>query len=398
MAAYSLPDPGLRRKCNMRNTGSHNVGGNSRVHGTFYYPRMRSSLKIAGLVVSLLVSVYVLKSLDAAYGYTEYRPSLRVGVRSMTNSRVPPATTIASDRCASHFSQISCTAPRRPKSIFRNRIKDRYTLVPKVEVPGDVVDSVAQTAHHLSHHISQNLHHSSNALKEIGSFVDVASEPVVLPCHRMRCMSAPAGTPDLKAQGIALLSLLFLYLTSTPGVLAGVLDMYLIAPIQRTFDPNFKYSIDDLALGKLIAEGGFGEVYRATLIGKKQTRDVIVKRAKEFGRPEVWMNERMQRSAPGVIAEFITAFNEDDDVSQSPILLVWNNEGEYTLSNLMAKQDFPFNAAKILFDENDTSLQERTIENKAKLIQVLMEQILSALKACHDTGIVSSPSNQINMP
>jgi len=101
-----------------------------------------------------------------------------------------------------------------------------------------------------------------------------------------------------------------LYLISTPGVLAGMIDMYLVSPIQRYLEPNFRYSVDDLEIGKLIAEGGFGEVYRATLIGKKETRDVIVKRAKEFGRPEVWMNERMQRTAPSVIAEYITAFSE----------------------------------------------------------------------------------------
>jgi len=247
----------------------------------------------------------------------------------------------------------------------------RPNLRQRVEIPVDIVD-----------HVTQTMHHTANQLSSI------ASEPVVLPCHRMRCATAQPVTPGLKAEGIALLSVLLLYLTSTPGVLAGVIDMYVVAPLQRLLAPNFKYTLDDLEIGKLIAEGGFGEVYRATLIGNKETRSVIVKRAKEFGRPEVWMNERMQRSAPGVIAEYITAFGEDDGASSSPILLVWNNEGEYTLSNLMSKQDFPTNAAKLLINPDCTQEEASTIEFKTKIYQKLMTQILEGLKACHATGIV----------
>mmetsp|Transcript_30855 Transcript_30855/g.49644 ORF Transcript_30855/g.49644 Transcript_30855/m.49644 type:complete len:686 (+) Transcript_30855:819-2876(+) len=276
-----------------------------------------------------------------------------------------------------------------------------------VEVPSsDIIEAVSSSALHLKDFhdsllsstgegvvVHHQLHDEATttttaAAAAAQQMFDLASEPVVLPCHRMRCTTAQPATPGLKKAGVALLSALFLYLTSTPGVLAGVLDMYLIAPIQRLIEPNFKYNLDDLAIGKMIAEGGFGEVYRATLIGKKQTRDVIVKRAKEFGRPEVWMNERMQRSAPGVIAEYITAFNEDtEDSISSPILLVWNNEGEYTLSSLMTKQDFPFNVAPLLFDESQLPM-DKTKENKIKIIQRIMEQILSGLKACHSTGIV----------
>jgi len=120
---------------------------------------------------------------------------------------------------------------------------------------------------------------------------------------------------------------------------------------------------------------------------------VIVKRAKEFGRPEVWMNERMQRTAPSVIAEYITAFSEDSNPSGSPILLVWNNEGEYTLSRLMAKRDFPINLAPLIFDEKKFAQikkrnQDDPFQLQLQIYRVLMMQIFDALKACHGTGIV----------
>eukprot|EP00469_Lotharella_globosa_P017453 CAMPEP_0167821146 /NCGR_PEP_ID=MMETSP0112_2-20121227/6595_1 /TAXON_ID=91324 /ORGANISM="Lotharella globosa, Strain CCCM811" /LENGTH=627 /DNA_ID=CAMNT_0007722003 /DNA_START=2278 /DNA_END=4161 /DNA_ORIENTATION=- len=232
-----------------------------------------------------------------------------------------------------------------------------------------------------------------NVLHHVNHVATVASEPVVLPCHRMRCATAQPVTPGLKTEGVALIGAVMLYLISTPGVLAGMIDMYLVSPIQRYLEPNFRYSVDDLEIGKLIAEGGFGEVYRATLIGKKETRDVIVKRAKEFGRPEVWMNERMQRTAPSVIAEYITAFSEDSNPSGSPILLVWNNEGEYTLSRLMAKRDFPINLAPLIFDEKKFAQikkrnQDDPFQLQLQIYRVLMMQIFDALKACHGTGIV----------
>jgi hypothetical protein len=39
--------------------------------------------------------------------------------------------------------------------------------------------------------------------------------------------------------------------------------------------------------------------------------EVIIKKASEFGEAEVWMNERLNRAAPGAIADFLTAFSED---------------------------------------------------------------------------------------
>lgn len=72
------------------------------------------------------------------------------------------------------------------------------------------------------------------------------------------------------------------------------------------------YSLDDFQMGRKIATGGFGEVYRASLIDPDSgdQTECILKRAKEFGEAEVWMNERLMRACPDAIAEFVSAFDE----------------------------------------------------------------------------------------
>ena len=57
--------------------------------------------------------------------------------------------------------------------------------------------------------------------------------------------------------------------------------------------------------------------------------------AKEFGEAEVWMNERLMRSAKTHFAEFVTAFEEAVPGKTGPLWLVWRYEGDFTLSDLM---------------------------------------------------------------
>ena len=65
--------------------------------------------------------------------------------------------------------------------------------------------------------------------------------------------------------------------------------------------------------------------------------------ATEFGEAEVWMNERLMRSAPNGFASFVTAFEEAPAVQSSrgaapkagPLWLVWRYEGEFNLADLM---------------------------------------------------------------
>jgi len=122
---------------------------------------------------------------------------------------------------------------------------------------------------------------------------------------------------------VALLSVLVAYLFATPGVVQGFWDTYVMAPYERKF--KFQaYTKDDIKIGKKLATGGFGTVYKATLQDDNgEERDVIVKKANEFGEAEVWMNERLSRACPQTCAEFIAAFDDTIGSTSSPLWLVW---------------------------------------------------------------------------
>lgn len=100
---------------------------------------------------------------------------------------------------------------------------------------------------------------------------------------------------------------------------------------------------DDVVLGKKLGTGGFGTVYKAELKDENGRKtEVIVKKAKEFGEAEVWMNERMVRVPGNHVAEFITAFDsklKPGMRSNAPldeaIWLLWHYEGDSTLSGVM---------------------------------------------------------------
>lgn len=54
-------------------------------------------------------------------------------------------------------------------------------------------------------------------------------------------------------------------------------------------------------MGKQLAAGGFGTVFLASLMeADGSATPVVVKKAKDFGEAEVWMNERMDRMTGGV--------------------------------------------------------------------------------------------------
>ena len=190
----------------------------------------------------------------------------------------------------------------------------------------------------------------------------------------------------LTPQGLALLAAIGSYLFAKPGVLAGLLDTYLTAPLQRLRAPVIDR--DDIVIGRKIATGGFGTVYRAELIDPdtQRTVPVVVKKATEFGEAEVWMNERMMRAAPEYAARFIAAFSDGDGRVGDPLWLVWTFEGAATLAELMQKKEFPANLEAALFD------RPLNIPNgparRAAAIRAATQQLLEAVQACHAAGIV----------
>ena len=71
------------------------------------------------------------------------------------------------------------------------------------------------------------------------------------------------------------------------------------------------------------------------------------------------MNERLMRAAPGKFAQFVTAFeerppegkNKSRNKQPNPLWLIWKYEGDWTLSNLMQKRDFPYNLETLLLGQ-----------------------------------------------
>eukprot|EP00873_Tetraselmis_striata_P010150 jgi/Tetstr1/430414/TSEL_020224.t1 len=247
-------------------------------------------------------------------------------------------------------------------------------------------------------------------------------ERVTLPCSSINCGDIVYRSTLVKEQkainpqGVALLGALVAYLTTPPGVLEGAFDYYVAAALQREF-PGRIYDQEDFKMGRKLAEGGFGSVFRAKLRSNDEFEgaDVIVKKASEFGEAEVWMNERLSRAAPGAVADFLTAFTEGQSSEEledygtglldsilktaptkpakkqkrqgpAPLWLVWDYEGSETLYTLMTKRDFPYNAEAALLG------RELNIEKGAgrKLImyKLVAQQVLEALAAIHRTGIV----------
>lgn len=238
-------------------------------------------------------------------------------------------------------------------------------------------------------------------LPQLLNHVAFAYERVTLPCSAMNCgdmIHKSTLDPVLRMEqkginpeGVGLVALALAYLTATPGVLAGAIDYYIIAKLQN-LRSDAVYVKDDFKITKKIATGGFGTVYRAECDDGKTPggRPVIIKKAKEFGEAEVWMNERLMRAAPGCFAEFITAFEAEETASKNkgpePLWLIWQYEGDYTLFDLMQKKDFPYNLEQpLLGRELD---MPKGPQRKAVTISLVMQQLLEALKASHRTGIV----------
>jgi serine/threonine protein kinase len=201
----------------------------------------------------------------------------------------------------------------------------------------------------------------------------------------------------INPQGVALLAASVSYLLAKPGVLQGMIDTYVAAPLQRY--RSQVYSREDFRIGKKVATGGFGTVYRAELKDPQSgaIEQVIVKKATEFGEAEVWMNERMMRASPSSIARFITAFADGDTPREGgPLFLSWAYEGDTTLADLMVQRNFPANLEALLFDR-PLKISEGA-NRRAVVLRLAIRQLIEALKACHIVGIVHrdvKPQNSI---
>lgn len=107
------------------------------------------------------------------------------------------------------------------------------------------------------------------------------------------------------------------------------------------------------------------------------------------------MNERMSRTAPLSCAEFLGAFLDTPATPVGPagaavglggcVWLVWRDEGENTLWDMMKSRDFPFNLEPLLL-ERPLRLNK---DKRRRLVtfKLVLAELLESLEAAHATGI-----------
>ena len=223
-------------------------------------------------------------------------------------------------------------------------------------------------------------------------------------------------------QAIALAAAALAYLGAKPGVLAGAWDYYVADPLGRALARGRGVTRSDVAVGRRIATGGFGSVFRATLTlpgeGAAPPRAVILKKATEFGPAEAWMNERCARGrvTRRHVAAFVAAFDEADGGEEEeaevgrtsppsslrkkkrragpaaaadggPLWLVWEDEGGVPLSSLLARRDWPACAEPLLFGRPLAGIPPGP-RRRAAVLRALATQLFAGLDALHTTGIV----------
>lgn len=90
----------------------------------------------------------------------------------------------------------------------------------------------------------------------------------------------------------------------------------------------------------------------------------------------------------GICAEFIAAFTEPsvNPKEQDLLWLLWKYEGDFSLSDLMQKREFPYNLEGALLGR-DLTIPTGSFR-KMVTIKLVLKQILIALEKCHKAGIV----------
>ena len=195
--------------------------------------------------------------------------------------------------------------------------------------------------------------------------------------------------PLFTAQGAALLSTLFIFLSITPGALPGYVEYYVVQPIQDRM--RKKYSLEDFTLGTKLGQGGFGVVYFAT--NNETGEPYVLKRADDYGEAEEWMNRRMQIAAWNACAPYVGSWQGEPSKpgAYPPLWLAWKYEGGRTLFEFMKEKDFPYNLEPYLFPDEESYPRTLAVgdpERTAATIRAIMSQCLDLLVQMHGTGIV----------
>lgn len=121
---------------------------------------------------------------------------------------------------------------------------------------------------------------------------------------------ALAGLPEIERwEIVALVGLIWVYLTVRPGVLNGAVDAYVFAPLQLGIDSllgrrNLK--MDDFVVGDKLGEGSFGVVYYGALVAKNGgVEDGVRKRGRRADMDRKYKERVILKKASDLSSPFI---------------------------------------------------------------------------------------------
>ena len=294
---------------------------------------------------------------------------------------------------------------------------------------------VAATAGEIAEAISQGVACcgvGEGVLYEANALTSFLPEPVVAVLRSVGLMNVFMWLTNAPAyQSLAAVAAVVYFVFAPPGVLAGILDFYVLNGVDKTLQK--RWNEDEFVLGRVRGRGNFGTVYEAFRVSetgarpetrgnRAETPGFVLKRLKqdrrgvdirtdflkkgtiasgagETGRAEMYMNGRMRRSLAGVTAAYLGNFTVRETNAgfiNGEEFIVWKYESDSTLEDYLDDPSYPDKLETVLYgrvrDEDDEATRLRRVARD------VIRQVLNALAKFHAVGLVHrdiKPSNML---